>query len=473
MQAAKMKGGGSKVKGRDLTFILIVLVCTTIIMLSWDRTPLLLSASLLPAKDLFLSFLPSIQFAEVSPNLTDMEKKDKVVFTEAAGQEDQAAEKAPSLREAAEGDPNQSLNMTSQGAVDENTSEVGDKRVCNYGKGKWVRDDNVPLYSGFDCKQWLAPGWACRTMPRTDFSYEMLRWQPKDCQLQRFNGDEFLKRMQGKTIAFVGDSLGGEQFQSLMCMITRGLERNDVLDVGSEYGFTIPNENGRPDGWAYRFTTTNTTVLHHWSACLCDLEPIVTEDPNQRHHYYAMHLDRPPAFLRENLHRIHVLVMNTAYHWTRQKLIRNRWVMHVGGVRKTNETLRTLGEAKNFTIHSVVGWVNSQLQENPQLQAFYRSISPRHFSGGDWNTGGSCDNTTPRYVGKEVVEAVSSDHVSRSAVRGTGVKLLDITSLSSVRDEGHISRYTLTAKPGVQDCLHWCLPGVPDTWNEILVAQIK
>ncbi|CAI0444056.1 unnamed protein product [Linum tenue] len=311
--------------------------------------------------------------------------------------------------------------------------------VCNYGKGKWVRDDNVPLYSGFDCKQWLAPGWACRTMPRTDFSYEMLRWQPKDCQLQRFNGDEFLKRMQGKTIAFVGDSLGGEQFQSLMCMITRGLERNDVLDVGSEHGRVVRNENGRPDGWAYRFTTTNTTVLHHWSACLCDLEPIVTEDPNQRHHYY----------------------MNTAYHWTRQKLIRNRWVMHVGGVRKTNETLRTLGEAKNFTIHSVVGWVNSQLQENPQLQAFYRSISPRHFSA------------TPRYVGKEVVEAVSSDHVSRSAVRGTGVKLLDITSLSSVRDEGHISRYTLTAKPGVQDCLHWCLPGVPDTWNEILVAQIK
>ncbi|OMO56088.1 PC-Esterase [Corchorus olitorius] len=54
-----------------------------------------------------------------------------------------------------------------------------------------------------------------------------------------------------------------------------------------------------------------------------------------------------------------------------------------------------------------------------------------------------------------------------SAVRGTKVKILDITSMTQLRDEAHVS----CNKTGDNDCLHWCLPGVPDTWNELLVAQ--
>ncbi|KAK8589015.1 hypothetical protein V6N12_023424 [Hibiscus sabdariffa] len=47
------------------------------------------------------------------------------------------------------------------------------------------------------------------------------------------------------------------------------------------------------------------------------------------------------------------------------------------------------------------------------------------------------------------------------------VVLLDITRLSQMRKDGHPSIYT-----GLMgnDCSHWCLAGVPDTWNEILYA---
>lgn len=49
----------------------------------------------------------------------------------------------------------------------------------------------------------------------------------------------------------------------------------------------------------------------------------------------------------------------------------------------------------------------------------------------------------------------------------TPVVLLDITRLSQQRKDGHPSIYT-----GLKgnDCSHWCLAGVPDTWNEILYA---
>jgi len=36
----------------------------------------------------------------------------------------------------------------------------------------------------------------------------------------RFNGVEFLLKMKGKSVMFVGDSLGRNQWQSLICMIS-------------------------------------------------------------------------------------------------------------------------------------------------------------------------------------------------------------------------------------------------------------
>ncbi|KAH1201098.1 Protein trichome birefringence-like 16 [Glycine max] len=355
------------------------------------------------------------------------------------------------------------------GGKDNNWNNATESKVCNYAKGKWVPDNNRPLYSGFGCKQWLSGMWACHLMQRTDFEYEKLRWQPKDCQMEEFEGSKFLRRMQNKTLAFVGDSLGRQQFQSLMCMITGGKDKLEVEDVGREYGLVIAEGSARPNGWAFRFSSTNTTILYYWSAILCDVEPIDVNNPNTD---YAMHLDRPPAFLRQYIHKFNVLVLNTGHHWNRGKLTANRWVMHVGGVPNTDRKIAVIWGAKNLTIHSIVSWANSQLPKYPGLKVFFRSISPRHFVGGDWNTGGSCDNTKPMSVGKEILGEESSDEGAASAVKGTGVKLLDITALSQLRDEAHISRFSLTAKPGVQDCLHWCLPGVPDTWNEMLFAQI-
>jgi hypothetical protein len=74
--------------------------------------------------------------------------------------------------------------------------------------------------------------------------------------------------------------------------------------------------------------------------------------------------------------------------------------------------------------------------------------------------------------GSEISQDESSDPVIAAAVKGTNITLLDITALSELRDEGHISRYSVKATTGVNDCLHWCLPGIPDTWNELLIAQV-
>ena len=66
--------------------------------------------------------------------------------------------------------------------------------VCNYAKGRWVADSARPLYSGFQCKQWLSEMWACRLTQRPDFAFEGYRWQPENCKVLNFERSSFLKR---------------------------------------------------------------------------------------------------------------------------------------------------------------------------------------------------------------------------------------------------------------------------------------
>lgn len=61
---------------------------------------------------------------------------------------------------------------------------------------------------------------------------------------------------------------------------------------------------------------------------------------------------------------------------------------------------------------------------------------------------------------------------------GSKVTVLNITQLSEYRKDGHPSIYRkfweplkpqqLSNPPSYSDCIHWCLPGVPDVWNELL-----
>ena len=68
-------------------------------------------------------------------------------------------------------------------------------------------------------------------------------------------------------------------------------------------------------------------------------------------------------------------------------------------------------------------------------------------------------------------------------IRKPKVKYLNITKLSQYRIDAHPSIYrfkdwrnltrvyqdTLSTRA---DCSHWCLPGVPDTWNRLLYISL-
>lgn len=77
---------------------------------------------------------------------------------------------------------------------------------------------------------------------------------------------------------------------------------------------------------------------------------------------------------------------------------------------------------------------------------------------------------------------VVANNVTQS-MKVVPVKFLNITTLSEFRKDAHTSVYTIRqgkmltpeqqADPATYaDCIHWCLPGLPDTWNEFLYTRI-
>lgn len=66
--------------------------------------------------------------------------------------------------------------------------------------------------------------------------------------------------------------------------------------------------------------------------------------------------------------------------------------------------------------------------------------------------------------------------------RGLEIQMMNITQLSEYRKDGHpsifrkqwepLSEEQLSKPTSYSDCIHWCLPGVPDVWNELLYAHI-
>ncbi|XP_010244033.1 PREDICTED: protein trichome berefringence-like 7 isoform X2 [Nelumbo nucifera] len=50
------------------------------------------------------------------------------------------------------------------------------------------------------------------------------------------------------------------------------------------------------------------------------------------------------------------------------------------------------------------------------------------------------------------------------------VTVLHVTSMGAFRSDAHVGTWSET--PSVSDCSHWCLPGVPDVWNEIVFSYL-
>jgi len=92
-------------------------------------------------------------------------------------------------------------------------------KVCNLFNGTWVRDSRGPIYTNFTCP----------TMPDSkncgkygkQMDYVNWKWVPHGCDMVRFEPQLFLNIVRGKTMAFAADSIGRNQMESLLCLLSQ------------------------------------------------------------------------------------------------------------------------------------------------------------------------------------------------------------------------------------------------------------
>ncbi|KAE8690730.1 Protein trichome birefringence-like 12 [Hibiscus syriacus] len=175
--------------------------------------------------------------------------------------------------------------------------------------------------------------------------------------------------------------------------------------------------------------------------------------------------------------------INTGHWWGYDKFPKETPLVFYRHGRPINPPLGLL-DGFQVVLENMVRHIQKEVPKN--TLKFWCLQSPRHFYGGEWNQNGSClfdrpleedqlglwFNPSNNGVNKE---ARTLDHLIKEAVQGTYIQVLDLTHLSEFRADAHPAIW-LGQKEAVsiwgQDCTHWCLPSVPDTWVDILVQLI-
>ncbi|XP_030471983.2 protein trichome birefringence-like 2 [Syzygium oleosum] len=339
---------------------------------------------------------------------------------------------------------------------------------CDIFGGRWVRDDSKPYYPANSCP-YVDRDFNCQLNGRPDDGFVKWKWQPNGCDMPSLNATDFLERLRGRRLVFVGDSLNRNMWESLVCIL-----RHSVNDKNRVYEISGRREFKKKGVYAFRFEGYNCSVDFVGAPFL------VRESSfsNGNRSFGTLRLD-----LMDRTTRMYrdadIIVFNTGHWWTHEKTTRGEHYYQEG--KYVHPRLKVL-EAYKRALTTWAKWIDRNIHRT-RTQVFFRGYSVTHFRGGQWNSGGQCHKETEPIFNDTYLENYPSkmrvlEHVLQEMK--TPVTYLNISRLTDYRKDGHPSVYRMAyratqeriAAEQSQDCSHWCLPGVPDTWNELLYASL-
>ncbi|KAL6850353.1 hypothetical protein ACP4OV_020980 [Aristida adscensionis] len=332
---------------------------------------------------------------------------------------------------------------------------AGAGAACDVFTGSWVPDDSYPLYDSALCP-FVRYEFDCRRFGRPDTQYLKYRWQPNPpCSLPRFDGVALLRMWGGKKVVFVGDSLVLNQYESLLCMLHAAVPGGARTTVS-----TGPLKTDASS--TVRFDEYNVTLAYYVSHYLVD---VVRANSGG----HALRLDA--IYHGKTWLGADVLVFGS-WHWWRHNGGSKPWDYIQDGDTVVKDMDRTQAFARG--LQTWARWVDANLLHT-STKIFFQGISPSHLIGKDWGAprGTTClgvtqpMNGTAAYPGGPAPE----EAVLRSVLAGMAkpVHLLDFALMSQLRPDAHPSKY---GGGGGVDCSHWCIAGLPDTWNTLLYAAL-
>ncbi|KAF8402628.1 hypothetical protein HHK36_010717 [Tetracentron sinense] len=347
-----------------------------------------------------------------------------------------------------------------------------DPRRCSIYKGKWVFNSSAkPLYSDRTCP-YLDKQVSCVKNGRPDSDYRHWEWQPDDCTLPRFDPTVALEKLRGKRLMFVGDSLQRGQWQSFVCLVESHIpEGRKSMRRGRSHSI-------------FKAKEYNATIEFYWAPFLVESNSDlhIIADPKDR----ILRVDSVFKHAK-NWIGVDILVFNTYVWWMSGLRIKSLWGSFANGEEGFEELDAPI--AYRLGLKTWANWVDSSVDPN-KTRVFFTTMSPTHMRSKDWHheEGIRCYNET-KPVMKKGYWGSGSDRWMMGVVTSVvermkvPVSFINITQISEYRIDGHTSVYTeyqgkiLTDEQKADprryaDCIHWCLPGVPDTWNQLFYAYL-
>ncbi|GMH26537.1 hypothetical protein Nepgr_028380 [Nepenthes gracilis] len=345
-------------------------------------------------------------------------------------------------------------------------------RRCDLFSGRWVFDDlNYPLYREKECS-FMSDQLACQKFGRKDLSYQFWRWQPHHCDLPRFNNTALLERLRNRRLVFVGDSINRGQWVSTVCLVDKIIPPS----------LKSMNTNGSLT--SFKAIEYNASIEFYWAPLLVESN---SDDPVK--HRLPDRIVRVGSIEKHARHwtNADILVFNSYLWWIRPTLKVLR------GTFESPDEIYEMEKLQSYemALKTWSDWIEIHVNHSNR-KLFWVSMSPTHERSEEWGAtpGLNCYNETEpifRYgYGGSGSDRNMMQLVERTIgglkTKGINVQLLNITQLSEYRKEAHPSIYRKQWEPLTQeqlsspgtyaDCFHWCLPGVPDTWNQLLYAYL-
>uniref|UniRef100_A0A7N0UHE5 Trichome birefringence-like N-terminal domain-containing protein n=1 Tax=Kalanchoe fedtschenkoi TaxID=63787 RepID=A0A7N0UHE5_KALFE len=412
-------------------FISLYLICSSVLI---NQSPFLVVTSLaVQASSFIFSFTPIASFKSFLVNETSGANATLSAFIV----------------------PERSLRMADHYGADW-TEKLSS---CDLFDGSWVADDDSPVYKPGSCP-YVDKAFDCFKNGRPDSGFLKHRWKPAKCEIPRFNGTEMLKLLTGKRMVFVGDSLNRNMWESLVCAIRESMhDKTKMVEVSGSREFK-----------------TQSFYSFKFEGCNCSIDfirsPFLIKELRTGSRFEGVRLDKMHDKADE-YRDADIVVFNSGHWWTHSKTKKGENFFREGD--RIYSSL-PVAEAYTRAMRTWGKWVDENMHPH-RTRVFFRGYSASHFKGGQWNSGGNCHGETKPISNESHLAPYPSMMMSIAesvfAEMKTPVFYLNITKMTAYRKDGHPSIFRPPGKAGMpQDCSHWCLPGVPDSWNELLYAAL-
>ncbi|XP_073059851.1 protein trichome birefringence-like 19 [Primulina eburnea] len=347
--------------------------------------------------------------------------------------------------------------------------DVETTEQCDISRGEWIPHPDAPHYTNTTC-------WAihehqnCMKYGRPDSDFIKWRWKPDGCALPEFNPSQFLDMVRDKSLAFVGDSVGRNQMQSMICLLSRVEYPIDVSTSSDQYFKR------------WRYVNYNFTLAAFWTPFLVRSQERGSHGPTHTG-LFNLYLDEFDHSWTTQIDDFDYVILNSGHWLTRTAVYyENRSVVGCHYCQLPNITELKMSYAYRRVFRTALKAINGR--EHFKGVTFLRTFSPSHFEGGLWNEGGNCVRTRPFRSNETVLEGVGLEFYTiqleefsfAERERKKRLRLLDTTHAMLLRPDGHPSRYGHWPDENVtlyNDCVHWCLPGPIDSWAEFLFHLLK